>query len=150
MAFWKRICCAVDFSTGSREALELGAELARGLDAELVLAHVHRSLTPGARAVALSSPELLEAAASELHRKLERWRLEAERLAGRPVRCSVLSGDPALAILHLAATTSLDAVVIGARRGEPLGSLGRKLVRDGTCPVVVAPSRPRHRAAVAA
>jgi nucleotide-binding universal stress UspA family protein len=141
MPAWKRICCAVDFSTPSRAALLEAAELARGLDAQLTLAHVHHPRTRTGKNVASMSKEL-EMAAEELRRKLDRLRSEAERVSQRTVLTAVLSGNPATEILHFLRANGMDAVVLGThgRRGVtrllPL-SVAERVAREAQCAVVL-------------
>ncbi len=141
MPAWKRICCAVDFSAPSRAALLDAAELARQLDAQLTLAHVHHPRTRTGKSVASVSKEL-EMAAEELRRKLDQARSEAERVSQRPVLTAVLSGNPASESLHFVQTNGIDAVVLGThgRRGVarllPV-SVAERVAREAHCAVVL-------------
>ncbi len=146
MRAWLKILCAVDFSEGSRLALEDGAELARRFGAELVLVHVREPT----RAVATElepSPERLEQEAVELGRKLENWRREAERLAGREVRAVLVSGPAAAEIVRIAGAERFDLVVAGTHGRTGLGrllvgSVAERLVRESPCPVLVTKPAP--------
>jgi nucleotide-binding universal stress UspA family protein len=141
MATWNRICCAVDFSAPSRAALLQAAELARRLDCQLTLAHVHHPRTRPGRNLTSVSKEL-EMAAEELRRKLDQLRSEAERVAQRSVLTAVLSGNPATEILQFVRTTRMDALVIGThgRRGMSRllpTSVAERVAREAPCPVVL-------------
>ncbi len=142
MPAWKKICCAVDFSAPSRAALLDAAELARQLDAQLTLAHVHHPRTRTGDKVVASVSKELEMAAEELRRKLDQARWEAERISQRPVLTAVLSGNPASEILHFVQTNGIDAVVLGThgRRGVarllPV-SVAERVAREAHCAVVL-------------
>lgn len=142
MLEWKRICCATDFSEPSRLAMLKAAELARRLDADLELVHVHAP-PPAAGADVIAVPEAVEAASLvELERSMTMWRDEAERLAGRRVRSTVLPGDAAGEIVRLARERPFDLVVVGThgRKGLSrlvLGSVAAHVVRTASCAVLV-------------
>jgi nucleotide-binding universal stress UspA family protein len=142
MLNWVKILCALDFSESSRQALEHASDLARRFDAELTLIHVREGpRVAGSEIVA--PPELLEEEERELGRKLDAWRTQAERIAGRPVRTVLTSGSPPLEIVRAAASGTFDLVVTGtkARKGVGrmlLGSVAERVVREAPCPVLVA------------
>src|SRR5512143_2092306 len=93
MMAWLEIVCAVDFSTCSRAALEQAAELARRFDARLALVHVWTDpVVAGAAAEVFVPPRVADQQEAELARKLEQWRKEAERLAGREVVARLVGG----------------------------------------------------------
>ncbi len=145
MLGWKKICCATDFSEPSRIAMLDAAELARRLEADLELVHVHTPPPMGTDVLAanVAMPEL---ALAELEETLARWRDEAERLLGRAVRSTVLSGDAAGEIVRLARERGLDVVVVGThgRRGLKrfvIGSVAERVVREAPCVVIVARRR---------
>ncbi len=128
MARWQRITCAVDLSPPSRVALEQASALARQLGAELTLVHVHAP--PGGAA---DAPE----------KAFERWRADAEALAGAPVRGRFLYGEPSPEILREIGESRCQLLVVGTHgRGRVsrllLGSVAERLVRDAPCPVFVA------------
>ncbi|HTN54433.1 MAG TPA: universal stress protein [Anaeromyxobacter sp.] len=143
---WLKILCALDFSEGSRSALEYAADLTHRFGAELTLLHV-REAPRRAELHILSPPELEAAEEAEVARALDRWREEAERLAGRPVHTMVASAPPAEEIVRLARAGSFDLVVTGthARKGLGrllLGSVAERVVREAPCPVLVARAPP--------
>jgi len=147
MANWRKICCAVDFSESSRQALEEAADLARRFDSRLTLIHVFEAVPVAAGEGILPPPDLIEQMTIELSRKLESWKAEAERRADRPVGQSVLSGDPASQIVRFAREGEFDLVVTGThgRTGLKhlvLGSVAEKVVRQAHCPVLVARRTP--------
>ncbi len=147
MANWRNICCAVDFSGSSRLALEEAADLARRFDARLTLVHVFETGPVGATEGFFAPPELIEQMSIELTRKLESWRVEAEKRAERPVGQKVLAGDPPSGIVRFAREGEFDLVVVGTRGRTGLqhlllGSVAEKVVRQAHCPVLVARRTP--------
>jgi universal stress protein A len=144
MVPWLEIVCAVDFSTCSRAALERAAELARRFDARLTLVHVWTDPLVSGAAVGLPvPPSLAEDQEKELGGKLEGWREEAGRLAGRDVAARLESGAPVAEIARVAREQHADLVVIGThgRTGVKralLGSVAEGVVRHAPCAVLVA------------
>ncbi len=142
MLEWKKIWCAVDLAGPSRVAMERAAELAKRFEAELTLVHVLPSLSAAAGDVLVPSPGLAGEEASEHEEMLARWRADAERRAGRPVRSRVLSGDPAAEIVRHAREERCDLLVVGThgRTGIArvvLGSVAERVARESPCPVLV-------------
>lgn len=137
MADWKKICVAVDFSEPSRFAMVSAAELARGIQADLTVAHVYQA--PDEVSI---TPELTENAKGEVAGMLESWRSEAERIASRPVRSMTLLGHPAAELLRFGERESFDLLVLAThgRTGLKhlvLGSVAERVVREARCPVLV-------------
>lgn len=142
MIGWKRICCAVDFGDPSRIAMAQAADLAKLLEAELVLVHVFTPPPASASDVLVSSREIRNVDVEQQEEMLERWRTEAEHRAGRPTRARVLWGAPAAKIVQLAREEHCDLVVVGThgRSGIPrvvLGSVAERVARQCECPVLV-------------
>ncbi len=137
MAAWNKICCAVDFSEPSRFAMLEAADLAKRFGANLALVHVYE-----APPTISSVPEVLEQAKREMDRKMESWRAEAERLAGRPVQAEVVAGEAAAEIVRFAKERFMELVVLAThgRTGVKhlvLGSVAEKVVRQADCEVLV-------------
>jgi nucleotide-binding universal stress UspA family protein len=144
-----KVLCAVDFSSGARDALEDAADLARRFGAQLTLVHVLDAPRAMGARPSVPPPELLEREARQLGRRLEGWRHEAERIAGAPVRTVIADGPPAAEIARLAESGDFDLVVTGThgRHGVGrllLGSVAERVVRDAPCPVLVARARPER------
>lgn len=143
MAEWKRFCCAIDFSEHSRLAMQEAAELTRRFDGQLELVHVHPQ-PPTTAAIELLSPPpgVAEMATRELRTTLAEWEKEAERIAGRPVRSTVIPGSPADEIVRFARERGTDVVVLGTHDRKRvarvlLGSVAERAVREAPCPVLV-------------
>jgi nucleotide-binding universal stress UspA family protein len=153
MAGWRSICCAIDFSEGSRTALHSAADLARRLGAELTLVHIHAppAIAPGD---VVFTAKLLEPAAGQLRRQLDDWRSEAERIVRRPVRVALFSGNPSVELARFVRANAFDAVVIGmhgqtAPSRFASGSVVDRVVRGARCPVLVVRGEAEQPAAVA-
>jgi len=146
MIEWKKICCAIDFADPSRVAMAQAADLAKRFEAELTLVHALVPPPSAASDVLVSSRGLASVEAKEHEEKLDRWRADAERRAGRPVRSNVLCGDPATEIVRHAREEHCDLVVVGThgRTGIPrlvLGSVAERVARQSPCPVLVVHDR---------
>lgn len=142
MIEWKKICCAVDFAEPSRVAMERAADLAKRFEAELTLVYARVPPPPAATNVLVSSRGLAEVDATEDEETLARWRVDAERRAGRPARSRILWGDPATEIVGYAREEHCDLLVVGThgRTGVPrfvLGSVAERVARQSPCPVLV-------------
>lgn len=140
---WKRICCAVDLSEPSRVALDQAVGAAKRLGAELTLVHVFVPPPPAASDVLVSSRELARTEEREAQEALARWRDDAARDAGIPVRAVVLSGDPPAEIARWAREQACDVIVVGTHgrsgfRRLVLGSVAERVVRHAPCSVLVA------------
>lgn len=141
MLEWRNICCGTDFSEPSRLAMLKAAELARRLEADLELVHVHAP-PPAVGDMLVTPDDVGGAPLVELEKTMETWRNEAERLVGRAVRSTVLPGDAAGEIVRLARKRAFDLVVLGThgRRGLKrlvLGSVAERVVREAPCAVLV-------------
>lgn len=155
MRSWHRILCAIDLSEASRPTVDAAAALARRLDAELTIVHVHERLPRAEARAAALDPARLEAQARRLGEEVQRWRGIAEVLAGRAVRTLLTSGDAAAEILRAAAEGGFDLVVIGAhphrRLGRTVGgAVAARVVREAPCAVLVAHEPPEAPAVAVA
>jgi nucleotide-binding universal stress UspA family protein len=139
MAVFQRICCPVDFSDGSREALRMAVELARRDAAGLTVLHATSVHAPGPEIGGTSPrPGGGEAGATEL----ERWAREAEGLLGSPVSAVLLTEPAAPAIVSFARDVGIDLIVLAShgRRGLRrlvLGSVAEEVARTAPCPVLL-------------
>lgn len=138
MAPFRRILCPVDFSAGSRAALELAADLARRDRALLTVLHVTRSRWPGDQGLVVPGPE----PEREEIEMLARWVADAERLAGGTVSSVLLSAPAPGAILGFARDDATDLIVMATHgrtgiRRQVLGSVAEAVLRAAPCPVLV-------------
>lgn len=140
----KKILVPVDFSDGSRDAMEYAVSLAERLASAVDLLHVWdlpREVTPGA---VVTLPGLagqpIEALVEGQARRDMKGFLAIELPEAR-VGTILLRGDPANTILKVAAEGGYDLVVMGThgRRGLThalLGSVAERVVRFCRVPVV--------------
>ncbi len=148
----RHILCPIDFSEGSRHALDHSVALARGYNARLSVVHVTQIVMP-VYGVSQLGPEGLQAIAlTELERRELLGRVDAEVAEHR--RATGLSIEAILdeasnvpdAIASRARTTAVDVIVIGThgRSGFErlmLGSVAEKVLRKAPCPVLTVPPR---------
>jgi nucleotide-binding universal stress UspA family protein len=137
--------CPIDFSEGSRQALDAAAELVRPGGAGITLLHVVEA--PVAYSGELPDPEMLRDLDRRSSDQLDAW---AEALRGRvsvTVATKTRVGWAGAEILAaLDRDPSIDLVVVGShgRTGIKrvlLGSVAEKVVRHARCPVLVARRR---------
>ena len=81
MLEWRKICCAVDFSESSRLALLKGAELARRLEAELELLHVHTLPAAAATDMLVTPADVQSTALLEPEETMAKWQEEGRTAA---------------------------------------------------------------------
>ncbi len=147
---YRRILVASDLSEASLPALRAGLDLARRMDAEVILLHVteppfdpprwHVSFRERVGSFDSSDLEKVKTAA---RRALEKFLEDAqEHLRERiSARVEVVSGQPAPAITAMARELGADLVVVGThgRTGLShaiLGSVAEKVVRSAPCAVL--------------
>ncbi|WP_242340587.1 MULTISPECIES: universal stress protein [Anaeromyxobacter] len=141
-AEWKRICCPIDFSDASRAAMEVAADLARRMGAELWLLHAYP--VPGYTfpdGSVVASPKMLQDLAEGAQRHLDEWRVSAEALGAPHVETAKEAGEPAAEIVAFARARGMDLLVLGThgRTGIEhalMGSIAERVVRRAHCPVL--------------
>src|SRR5262249_16819051 len=127
-----------DFSERSQHAFRYACLLARNLGARLIVLHV---VPPPAVAVAAELVAYTPPSANyrqEVWDKLHNLRAEESKVQVEHV---LEEGDPAWVILHLAATTPCDLIVMGTHGRTGLsrllmGSVAEEVVRKASCPVL--------------
>lgn len=132
----KKILVPVDFSTGDETVLKLATALARDSQARLVIAHVvEPPLAYGGGEMYYGVPE------PSLHDLKEMLANVKPTDAGVSYEHRLVTGDPASAIVELAASDGADLIVIGTHGrtcvGRLLmGSVAEAVVRKAPCPVL--------------
>jgi nucleotide-binding universal stress UspA family protein len=128
----ERILVATDFSLCSLNALGHGEELARKLDAEILLLHVE--------AVPIAGSEMANVTHAAAEGQLTRT---AEQLRNHhlSVRTLVRTGAADEEILNIADTERASLIVMGThgRKGVArvlLGSVAERVLRSAPCPVL--------------
>jgi len=150
MPGWKKICCAVDLSACSYDAVRAAATLARQLDAELVLFHAWVREPMGASEALFAQPELREETLLEDRRLLEGWQRLAAEVRGSPVEMVLEPGrNPARAIAAFANRAACDLLVLGThgRRGlgrALRGSVAAKTSRLARCSLLIVRPTPEE------
>jgi nucleotide-binding universal stress UspA family protein len=139
-----QILVGVDGSERGADALTLAESLARGLGAEVVVAHVYPRPAPGGGDE--GAAELRDAAEGIVSRA-------AERLAELPSLQTrlVSAASPARGLYALAEEQSADLVVIASTHRSPLGrallgGVAERLLQGAPCAIAVAPVGWRERA----
>ena len=141
----RRIVCATDFSPASEAAWAEARLLGKLFDAEIVLVHSMEPL-PIVTGEAYLPPDVYEGLVAATRREAEAGfdrLLENVTGSGLKVRIRQEDGPPAQRILHIVDEESADLLIAGThgRTGFErllLGSIADRLVRQATCPVLIA------------
>ena len=149
----KSVLVAIDFTPGSRGALDFAAGLARGLGARLLALHVTAPYVTYEQLPAFPLPAPI---GPERQREIEEDLRRFVATPGSeppPAEIVVREGDPADEILAEAADSAVDLVVLGThgRRGFErwiLGSVTEHVARRADCSVLGVP--PTNRGAASA
>lgn len=131
----KRIFIATDFSDTSKEAFNQAVQLARQMDATLLLAHVIEPID-----MAASHLEPFGFLELRLQQRLDRM-VQPVREEGLLVETHLLKGDPAAEITKAAGDLQCDLIVMGThgRTGVPrllMGSVTERVLRTSPVPIV--------------
>ncbi len=138
----QKILCPVDFSPGSKQALDVAARLARSTNAELVVAHAWFVPPLPTEAEYPLPPAIVDKLLADEQIALAAAAQQAAALGAR-VTTSFLTGPPWDRIVSLLRDDPrFDLVVLGThgRTGLQrilLGSVAEKIVRHAPCPVLV-------------
>jgi len=142
----RHIMAATDGSSGAKRAVDVAAVLARALAGDLLIATVPDSLLGEearqfAHVEGSSIGDALEALTGETLKAAE---ARARHVGVSRIVLRTGSGDVAQSLIDIAASNSVEMIVVGRRgRGQLagllLGSVSQKLVSLAPCPVVVVP-----------
>jgi nucleotide-binding universal stress UspA family protein len=136
---------ATDGSSGANRAVDVAAELARALAGDLLIATVADTLLQEEAQKLVraegSIGDVMEALTAQTLKAAE---ARARHLGVSRVELRTGSGDVAQSLINIAASSSIEMVVLGRRgRGQLagllLGSVSQKLVSLAPCAVVVVP-----------
>lgn len=151
----QRILVPVDYSSCSRVALRLAAELAQRFQASLDVVHVwdrpsYVSDVVMTRTEPISGKSLIELIQENAQRDLDEFLSTTDLPPGTMIAGRLLSGDPASALIHEIKQGKCDLVVVGThgRTGLAhvlLGSVAEKLVRLSPVPVLTVPDEPAQK-----
>jgi nucleotide-binding universal stress UspA family protein len=144
---FKRIVCAIDFSTSSLVALNSALELAQEADARLTLLHAIE-FPPALREIVFSTDadvDRLHAAAEAEYLRRLRALVPARARIYCTVATRVNEGKPAREIAQVAAEERADLIVMGVHGRSAVdmmvfGSNTNAVIRTATCPVLVVPT----------
>ncbi len=139
---WRKVLCPIDFSQPARAAMDAAVEIARQVDAELVLFHAYQlpgyTLPEGS---VVASPKMLQDLADQAEAHLVDWKGIAESAGAPRVSAEKGIGEPAFEIVEVARELGCDLIVLGThgRTGLAhalLGSTAERVVRRAACPVL--------------
>jgi nucleotide-binding universal stress UspA family protein len=141
MISFGRILCPIDFSDGSRRALDHAVALARWYGGSIAALHVLQPVPytdPLMAGGIVFTPEDVDRTAADLARFV------AEEIGGVTIGASVRQGAPAAVIVEQARTLPADLIVLGThgRSGFErfmLGSVTERVLRTAPCPVLTVP-----------
>ena len=136
----RKILVPTDFSPGATTALDCAAELAKKLDAEIVLLHVLPTLATYVSVPSLVPlpPQWVESVRMQAEAELAK---EANRVAHAKITTQLRDGPIAETVLAAAVELGAGLIAIGThgRRGLShflLGSVAERVVRHATVPVL--------------
>jgi nucleotide-binding universal stress UspA family protein len=135
-----KILVGMDGSDHARRALGFAVNLARQVEARLVLAHVDEEVVGRYGGPIHPTEEEVQA---EIKRQAEE--LESQGIETTVAMRSVMLGGPARVIAESAGETGADLIVVGSRghsalAGVLLGSVAERLLHLAHVPVMVVPS----------
>ena len=139
---WTKICCPVDFSETSWEALLQAAELAARGQAKVVILHVFDPVAGASGDALIATPDLQDQLVRDAEQKLARFRAEAERIAPGHVVAESVAGEAATEIVRFVQRGVFDLIVMGTHgrtglRRLVVGSVTERVVRTAPCSVLV-------------
>ena len=130
----KLIISATDGSRGAERALIAAADLAKSLDAKLLIVHVSEDVFSNKELTLLDQMRVDEGdALEEISRRiLSRAKALAKDLGAQQVETMSGGGDPASVLIEVINSEHADAIVVGRRgrgqlEGLLLGSVSQKL-----------------------
>ena len=139
---WKRICCPVDFSGPSKDAVQVAADLSRRFDSELHLLHVFQiPVYSFLDATVFPTTKMVEQLLKGIDSLLAHWEQEAEQLGVRKVSSAKTEGVPYVEIVRFARESNCELIVMGTHghtgvKHALIGSVAEKVVRTADCPVL--------------
>lgn len=143
MIAFRRILCPVDFSDGSRHALDHAVAIARWYGGTVAAVHVVHPIPyadPLMAGAIIFMPEDLDRTRQELAEFV------TDETGTTPIDTAVVQGDATQTILKWAEDPPADLIVMGThgRRGFErliLGSVTERVLRKASCPVLTVPPR---------
>jgi nucleotide-binding universal stress UspA family protein len=142
----KVIISATDGSEGAERAVVAAADLAKSLNAKLLIVHVSEDVFSDKDLMLLDHIRIAEGDALEevSRRILSRAKAVAKDHGAQQIETMTAGGDPAKVLIDIIKRESADAIVVGRRgrgqlQGLLLGSVSQKLSCLAPCTVIVVP-----------
>jgi universal stress protein A len=145
----QKLLVPVDYSAGSRRALELAIRLAAQLDAELHVLHVWELMPHPPKGTRVHTPDgqsrlLTELIQSNAEAEMATFLGEVKLPPGVRATHAIESGEPSRRIVEAAKAGGFDMIVIGtegkgALAQVVLGSVAERVLRHAGVPVVMVP-----------
>jgi nucleotide-binding universal stress UspA family protein len=140
MAVFRHIVVAVDFSPGSKRALDLAVDLASSLGAELTLVHAWDIPTWAYAGLQYPAYDVFAPVEKAARRELDQLLSETQKRVPR-AKAILCRGNGAEEIVATAEKVSADLVVAGTHgrtgaRHLLLGSVAERIVRTSPIPVL--------------
>lgn len=141
----RRIMVATDGSSGANRAVDVAAKLAKALAGDLLVVTVADSqLGEEARQLARIEGNIGDVLEALTTKTLKEAEAQARHLGVSRIELRAGSGDVAQSLIDIAASNSVEMIVLGRRgRGQLagllLGSVSQKLAGLAPCTVVVVP-----------
>jgi nucleotide-binding universal stress UspA family protein len=144
----KKILVPTDFSENAYQALTVALQIAKKIDAEIVLLHVNEQISavmPVSEYYYTYDRALEERYLNMVHENLERMLNDVATKAGaQNVRTAVMGGPFTSIINEVVQTEGIDLIVMGTKGASGLkeffvGSNTEKIVRTAKCPVLTIP-----------
>jgi len=135
----KKILLAVDGSEEAQRAANYAADLAKIMDAQILVLHCYESVAAGVDQV---YPLLMEEIANAAQKTVAPYLVQLEQAGLRKVSSRVAEGAAGALIAAVALEEGCDLIVIGSRGrtqlvGLLLGSVAQRVLHYATCPVLV-------------
>jgi nucleotide-binding universal stress UspA family protein len=141
-----KVLAPIDFAPHSADAVYRAVDLATRYEAELLLLYVYEPADyPLPEGYVVYTPEQLARMTTEIQKRLDAARKDAEAAGARRVSTRLVQGSAAEAIIDLARDEQFDLIVMGThgRSGIDrwvMGSVAEKVVRGASCPVLTVKS----------
>lgn len=142
---FRHVLCPIDFSAGSRPAVELAGEVTAPGGTGITLLHAIE--LPVVSSDEMIPADLFADVDRSARQLLEQWAADLRAKAAVPIATRIETGSPGARVLAvLDEDPAFDLVVVGSHgrtglRRVLLGSVAEKLVRHAPCPVLVARRR---------
>lgn len=145
----QKLLVPVDYSAGSRRALDLAIRLAAQLDAELHILHVWELMPHPPKGIRVHTPDgqsqlLTELIQSNAEGEMKAFLADVKFPPGVRATHAIESGEPSRRIVEAAKGGGFDMIVIGtegkgALAQVVLGSVAERVLRHAGVPVVMMP-----------